>query len=53
MANSIDVSAKSQNTYLPRRVAVVRDADEARRRGRRALRENEAEKVGMRGWKTE
>ena len=41
MANSIDVSAKLQDTYLPRRVAVVRQVDDARRRGRRALRENE------------
>jgi hypothetical protein len=41
MANSIDVSAKLQDTYLPRRVAVIRQADDARRRGRRALRENE------------
>jgi hypothetical protein len=41
MANSIDQSAKLQQTYLPRRVTVVRQADEARRRGRRLLHENE------------
>jgi hypothetical protein len=42
MANSIDVSSKLQETYLPKRVAVVRLADDARRRGRRLLRdENE------------
>lgn len=41
MANSIDESSKLQDTYLPRRVSVVREADAARRRGRRALRENE------------
>ena len=41
MANSIDQSGKLQDTYLPRRVAVVRLADDARRRGRRALRDND------------
>lgn len=41
MANSVDQSAKLQDTYLPRRVAVVRLADAARRRGRQALREND------------
>ena len=41
MANSVDQSAKLQDTYLPRRVAVVRLADDARKRGRRALREND------------
>ncbi len=41
MANSIDSSGKLQDTYLPRRVAVVRRADAARQRGRQALRENE------------
>jgi hypothetical protein len=41
MANSVDRSGKLQDTYLPRRVAVVRIADAARQRGRRVLRENE------------
>ena len=41
MANSVDRSSKLQDTYLPRRVAVVRIADAARQRGRRALRQNE------------
>ncbi len=41
MANSVDRSSKLQDTYLPRRVAVVRIADAARQRGRRVLRENE------------
>lgn len=41
MGNSIDQSKKLQDTYLPKRVATVRLADEARRRGRKAFRENE------------
>lgn len=41
MGNSIDKSRKLQDTYLPKRAATVRLADEARRRGRRVLRENE------------
>jgi len=41
MANSIDKSGELQDTYLPRQVAVVRLADDARRRGRRRIRENE------------
>jgi hypothetical protein len=41
MANSIDRSGELQDTYIPRRVAIVRVADEARRRGRRVIRENE------------
>ena len=41
MANSIAQSSKLQRTYLPGRVATVRLADEARRIGRRRLRENE------------
>jgi hypothetical protein len=49
MANSIDSSGKLQDTYLPRRVAVVRRADAARKRGRQALRENEwGSKAGKR-----
>jgi hypothetical protein len=42
MANSIDRSKRLQDTYIPKRVSLVRLADEARRRGRRALRENES-----------
>jgi hypothetical protein len=42
MANSIDRSKRLQDTYIPKRTALVRLADEARRRGRRALRENES-----------
>jgi hypothetical protein len=41
MANSINQSKRLQDTYLPKRAATVRLADEARKRGRRALRENE------------
>jgi hypothetical protein len=41
MANSIDRSKRLQDTYIPKRAELVRLADEARRRGRRALRENE------------
>jgi hypothetical protein len=41
MGNSIDHSRHLQNTYLPKRTATIRLADEARRRGRRVLRENE------------
>jgi hypothetical protein len=40
MANSIDKSGELQETYLPRQVAVVRLADDARKRGRSRLREN-------------
>lgn len=40
MANSIDQSSKLQETYLPRRVEVVRIADAARSRGRRVLRKD-------------
>jgi hypothetical protein len=42
MANSIDCSKRLQDTYIPKRASLVRLADEARRRGRRALRENES-----------
>jgi hypothetical protein len=42
MANSINQSKRLQDTYLPKRTTTVRLADEARRRGRQALRENEA-----------
>lgn len=41
MGNSIDHNKKLQETYLPVRTATVRLADEARRRGRRVLQENE------------
>jgi len=41
MGNSIHESRALQQTYLPRRAATVRLADEARKRGRRVLRENE------------
>jgi hypothetical protein len=41
MGNSIQDSKALQETYLPRRAATVRLADEARKRGRRVLRENE------------
>jgi hypothetical protein len=44
MANSIDRSKRLQDTYIPKRAAMVRLADEARRRGRRKLRENESAK---------
>lgn len=38
MANSINASKRLQDTYLPKRAAAVRLADEARKRGRIALR---------------
>ncbi len=38
MANSIDQAADLQHTYLPVDPAVVRRADEARRRGRQVMR---------------
>jgi hypothetical protein len=41
MGNSIQKSKALQETYLPRRTAIIRLADEARRRGRGVLRENE------------
>ena len=41
MANSINRSKLLQDTYLPKRATTVRLADEARKRGRRSLRENE------------
>ena len=37
MGNSIGQSARLQKTYLPNRVTPARQADEARKRGRRAL----------------
>ncbi|MEM8575554.1 MAG: hypothetical protein AAGF48_13065 [Pseudomonadota bacterium] len=40
MANSIDQSKRLQDTYIPKRAALVRLADEARKRGRRELRGN-------------
>jgi hypothetical protein len=40
MANSIDTSKRLQETYIPKRAALVRLADEARRRGRQKLRGN-------------
>jgi hypothetical protein len=39
MANSISQSTRLQKTYGPVQLASVRDADAARRRGRRRLRE--------------
>lgn len=41
LANSLSESSLLRNTYLPNQVAVVRQADEARRKGRSRLRENE------------
>lgn len=41
MGNSIDQNRQLAETYLPRRAATVRLADETRKRGRRAIRENE------------
>src|SRR5581483_12224646 len=41
MANSIDRSGELQDTYVPRRLGIVRLADAARRRGRQTIRENE------------
>lgn len=41
MGNSIDRNKQLQETYLPKRTATVRLADEARKRGRKVLRENE------------
>jgi hypothetical protein len=38
LANSINQSKRLQDTYLPKRAATVRLADEARKRGRRRLR---------------
>lgn len=40
MANSIARSKKLQDTYIPKRAALVRSADKARVRGRQALRGN-------------
>jgi hypothetical protein len=42
MANSINQSKSLQETYLPKRATTVRLADEAGKRGRWALRKNEA-----------
>ena len=42
MGNSIAQSQKLQDTYLPGRVATVRLADEARKRGRERLRKNKS-----------
>lgn len=41
MGNSIDHNKQLQETYLPKRTATVRLADEARKRGRKVLKENE------------
>ncbi|MDP2296709.1 MAG: hypothetical protein Q8M24_14765 [Pseudolabrys sp.] len=41
MANSIDRSNTLHKTYAPVSIEVVRDVDDARRRGRRKMRENE------------
>jgi hypothetical protein len=41
LGNSLSESKMLQETYLPNRVVVVRQADEARRLGRKRLRENE------------
>jgi hypothetical protein len=41
-ANSINQSKMLQDTYLPKRATTVRLADEARKRGRTALRKNES-----------
>ena len=38
LANSINQSKRLQDTYLPKRAATVRIADEARKRGRQKLR---------------
>jgi hypothetical protein len=38
LANSINQSKRLQDTYLPKRAATVRLADEARKRGRQTLR---------------
>lgn len=41
MGNTIDQNRQLAETYLPRKAATVRLADEARKRGRRVIRENE------------
>ncbi len=41
MGNTIDVNKKLQETYLPRRAATVRLVDEARKRGRQILKDEE------------
>jgi hypothetical protein len=41
MGNTIDHNRALQDTYLPKRAATVRLADEARKRGRKLLREND------------
>jgi len=41
MGNSIDKNRQLQETYMPARAATVRQVDEARKRGRKVLRENE------------
>lgn len=40
MGNTIDKNRQLQETYLPKRAATVRLADEARKRGRKVLKEN-------------
>jgi hypothetical protein len=47
MANSIDTNRALQETYKPNHVAVVRFADEARLRGREALRQAGVKKNGQ------
>ena len=42
MANTIGSSTELQKTYLPVNKAAVQQADEARMRGRRRIRENKA-----------
>jgi hypothetical protein len=41
MGNTIDRNRRLQETFLPKRTVTVRLADEARKRGRTRLRENE------------
>jgi hypothetical protein len=51
MGNSIDTSKTLQRTYMPVNLAAVRTADEARRKGRRALAEerNQPKKLKLGG----
>lgn len=42
MANSINRSKMLQDIYLPKQATTVRLADEARKRGRRALKKSES-----------
>ena len=54
LGNSIDRNKMLQRTYMPNQLAAVRTADEARRKGRRALAEerNKPKKLKLGGEKS-